>query len=302
MHRDLSGKKLPHQLEKENNRPCLDTDLEATVNPMEQLLRQQQRHTLALMLPQPEVPIFDGDPIEYQNFIRAFETLIELKTDSNSARLYYLIQYTAGDVRELMKGCLSMNAWDGYSEARRLLKQKYGQDYKIATAYMDRITNGPPIKSEEGDTLQKFSILLTSCKNTLKDIGYLSKIENPESLRKIINQLPFALRRKWRDVVDRITEQDEREITIDDIATFVAKAARAASHPIFGNLNGDQKELKRGNEQNRKGYKHRETPRSNFAVDGEQHLPPPRQPTTIKCPGCDANHWLSQCPSSKECL
>jgi hypothetical protein len=299
MHRDLSGKKLPHQLEKENNRPCLDTDLEATVNPMEQLLRQQQRHTLALMLPQPEVPIFDGDPIEYQNFIRAFETLIELKTDSNSARLYYLIQYTAGDVRELMKGCLSMNARDGYSEARRLLKQKYGQDYKIATAYMDRITNGPPIKSEEGDTLQKFSILLTSCKNTLKDIGYLSKIENPESLRKIINQLPFALRRKWRDVADRITEQDEREITIDDIATFVAKAARAASHPIFGNLNGDQKELKRGNEQNRKGYKHRETPRSNFAVDGEQHSPPPRQPTTIKCPGCDANHWLSQCPQFK---
>ena len=130
---------LPPHLERESNH----LDLRDTANTMEQMLLQQQRHTLALMLPQPEVPTFDGNPIEYQNFIRAFETLIELKTDSDSTRLYYLIQYTASDVRELLKGCLSMNARDVYAEARRLLKQRYGQNYKIATAYMDRVTNGP---------------------------------------------------------------------------------------------------------------------------------------------------------------
>jgi hypothetical protein len=177
------------------------------------------------MLPQPEIPTFDGDPIEFQNFIRDFETLIELKTDSDSARLYYLIQYTAGDARELMKSCLSMNGPDCYVEARKALKQKYGQKYKIASAYVDRVTNGPSIKSEDAHSLQKFSILLTGCKNALKDIGYLRKIENPESLRKVVNRLPYALRRKWRDVADNITENQEREITIDDISTFVAKVA-----------------------------------------------------------------------------
>ena len=106
----------------------------------------------ALMLPRPEVPVFDGDPIEYQTFVRAFENLIEANTDSDSARLYYLIQYVRGDVRELMKSCLSMKNEEGYLEARRLLKQKYGQNYKNATASIERVTNGPSIKSEDGAT------------------------------------------------------------------------------------------------------------------------------------------------------
>ena len=188
------------------------TDPRGVANQMEKLLLQQ-RHTLALMLPQPEIPTFSGDPIEFQNFICAFENLIEFKTENDSARLYYLIQYMTGNVRELMRSCLSINEHNGYVEARRLLKQKYGQNYKIATAYVDRVTNGPSIKSEDGEALQKFSIFLTSCKNALKDIGYLSKIENPDRIRKIVNRLRFGLRRRWRDVADNITEKDEMEIT-----------------------------------------------------------------------------------------
>ena len=46
---------------------------------LQQLLLQQQQQSLALTLPQPEVPIFKGDPAEYCTFIRAFEALIERK-------------------------------------------------------------------------------------------------------------------------------------------------------------------------------------------------------------------------------
>ena len=69
---------------------------------VQQLLKQQELHTLALTLPQSEVPTFTGDPIEYCNFIRTFENMMEAKTTSYSARLYYLVQYTEGDVQELM--------------------------------------------------------------------------------------------------------------------------------------------------------------------------------------------------------
>ena len=86
---------------------------------MEELLLKQQQHTLALMLPQPELPTFGGNPIEYPSFIRAFESLIESRTDSNSARLYYLVQYTSGDVHELMRSCLSMSHAEGYKEIKR---------------------------------------------------------------------------------------------------------------------------------------------------------------------------------------
>ncbi len=108
---------------------------------MEQLLSQQRQLALSMALPEVEVPTFGGDPINYSQFIRSFETLIEAKTRSNSARLSYLIQYTSGDVQELMRSCLTMNAEDGYHKARSLLKQRYGENYRIATAYVDRIVN-----------------------------------------------------------------------------------------------------------------------------------------------------------------
>ena len=99
-----------------------------------------------MTLPKPEVPVFGGDPVEYLNFVKAFECLIESRTE-RSSRLYYLVEYTEGEVQELMSSCLAMDPEEGYPEARQLLKQWYGQSYKIATAYVDNVTKGPAIKS-----------------------------------------------------------------------------------------------------------------------------------------------------------
>ena len=54
---------------------------------LQELLKQQQLQTLALTLPQPEVPVFSGGPVEYSGFVRAFENVIESKTTSPSTSL-----------------------------------------------------------------------------------------------------------------------------------------------------------------------------------------------------------------------
>ena len=64
-----------------------------------------------------------------------------------------------------------MNPEQGYTEARRLLKERYGQEYRIAAAHVRTLTEGPIIKSEDGNALLQFSVQLTSCTNTLKEIG-----------------------------------------------------------------------------------------------------------------------------------
>ena len=74
------------------------------------------------------------------------------------------------------------------------------------------------------------------CRNTLKSIGNSRKIENPESLRGVINRLPYDLRKKWRNTADQISEDQDREIKFKDIVVFVEKQARAASHPVFGDI------------------------------------------------------------------
>ena len=62
------------------------------------LLRQQQEAIVGLTLPQLDVPVFTGDSVEYCDF----ENLIEKKTRSTSTRLYYLLQYTSGQVQDLV--------------------------------------------------------------------------------------------------------------------------------------------------------------------------------------------------------
>ena len=200
---------------------------------LQQLLGQHQQLGLTTMLPNVKVPAYSGDSIEYCHFIRSFENLIESKTSSNNSRLYCLVQYTSGDVKELMRSCLSMNSEKGYNTARKLLKQHYRQSYRIATAYLERITKTPQIKAEDGEALQRFSVLLTSCKNTLKEIGYLNKLENPDSLQNVISRLPYSMRQKWRDVADDIMSNEKREITFEDIASFEEVKARILLIPFL---------------------------------------------------------------------
>lgn len=51
--------------------------LQVQQNRIVELLAMNQNKS---RLPQPRVPVFDGNPIEYRSFIRAFENLIESRT------------------------------------------------------------------------------------------------------------------------------------------------------------------------------------------------------------------------------
>ena len=122
-----------------------------------------------------------------------------------------------------------MNPEQGYTGARRLLKERYEQTYKITAAYVQSLTEGPSIRSEDGDALVQLSTQLTSCMNMLKEIGLLGKLDHPENLKRIINRLPFGMKLKWRDAVNRIVEKEERDVTIMDVTEFITAQARAAN-------------------------------------------------------------------------
>ena len=108
----------------------------------------------------------------------------------------------------------------GYRTARKLLHKTYGSSYKIASAYVKKLTSGPAIKAEDGEALQSFALALTSCKSSLTEISYLNKLENPDTFTTIIQRLLFGLRQKWPDRADNITETQDREITIADVSNF----------------------------------------------------------------------------------
>lgn len=183
-------------------------------------------------LPSVEVPVFAGDPKDFHSFLLAFETLIEAKTVNEQQCLFYLMQYTKGEVHNLVRSCMTMGDERPYSKAKALIKEHYGHDYVVSTAMTEDILAFPPLKPEDGRGLKKFSLQLVACYNGLKSMGCLANLENAQTMKNIIGKLPYGLRQKWRYKATKIC--DTRNVALKDIVDFVSKEAKAATHPIFG--------------------------------------------------------------------
>ncbi|XP_071963842.1 uncharacterized protein [Antedon mediterranea] len=197
-----------------------------------------------------------------------------VKKKVGDTKLHYLIQYTKGDVQELMRSFLIMK--DGFKEAMRLLEKRYGKPYIIATAYITRLVSGPIIRSDDGEGLQKLAINLTSCVNTLKELGCLAKLESLDNLKKLIDRLQHRLRVSWRDEIDNIIQKDNHDVNIQDISEVVTAKARATA------IGGQEKNYS-------KDRKPTNSKKINYAVNSDS------KQQQLKCILSSETHWLSRC-------
>ena len=195
-------------------------------------------------LPKPDIAKFDGNPLDYWNFVRSFENGISRNASDDSERLSYLLQYCTGAAREAIKSCLALDSGVGYQTATALLKERFGHPFKIASAHLNRITRGPPLRPYDQRGLLAFADQLRDCQNVLESIGYLNEINSADNLRSVVDRLPFHLRVKWLEVADRLRESGLCP-RIHHISEFVSQKARAVNDPIFGDIANSDREKSR---------------------------------------------------------
>ena len=101
-------------------------------------------------------------------------------------------------------------------------------------------------------------------------------------------------------------EGDKREVTIEDIAVFIELKARAANHPVFGNVNTDVKSSIVKNDSRKKPRNPTSKTDQGLAFVTQGRSPAdqmdhssssPSSPTksTVRWPLCEASHWLTHC-------
>ncbi|XP_034530056.1 uncharacterized protein LOC117805434 [Notolabrus celidotus] len=202
-------------------------------NEITSLLVEQQSLSL---LPRRDIQFFDGDPLQYQAFIRAFEHSIEQKTHSARDCLYFLEQYTRGQPREMVRSCQHMPHESGYVEAKSLLQEHFGDPLKIASAYMEKVFTWPVVKSEDVKALQAYSFLLRACCNAMEGAESTHELDAPTNMQTVTKKLPYKLRDRWRDVVCDIQERFHRRANFRDIVGFIERQVKIANDPIFGDL------------------------------------------------------------------
>ena len=156
----------------------------ARQNEITECLVQQQRLS---SLPPQNIPTFKGDPLDYILFTRAFEHGVESRTENSRDRLYFLKQYTTGQPRDLVQSCFHMKPDEGYCEAKRLLKEYFGNEYKISVAYMDKALNQPDIKADDSGALNSYALFLISCKNAMAELEYMDEMDNAANMQSFPN-------------------------------------------------------------------------------------------------------------------
>lgn len=114
--------------------------------------------------------------------------------------LYYLEQYIAGQPRALVKSCQHMAADRGFIKTKSLLQEHFGNEHKIASAYIEKALSWSAIKPEDTKTLQTYTLFLRGCCNAMENVNYMLELDVPANMLAIIKKLPYRLRDKWRTV------------------------------------------------------------------------------------------------------
>ena len=155
-------------------------------NRLTELLVEQQQQSL---LPSLTLAKFTGDPLEYSTFTRSFESQVEARVSKNDVHLQYLEQYLQGELKELIKGCLHLDRNSGYFEAKKLLKEKYGDPYKTSNAYIKKINKWLHIRSGDELELDRLSIFLGQCRSVMSTLTFLSIPNHPHNLQSMVSKL-----------------------------------------------------------------------------------------------------------------
>ena len=100
---------------------------------------------------------------------------VEAKTSCKGD--YYLEQFTREQPRDYVHSCLHMTADKGLAVAKKLLKEHFGNKFKITAAYMEKVTGWPSVKSEDTKALKAYGLFLCEC--STDELQYLEGLSMP---------------------------------------------------------------------------------------------------------------------------
>ncbi|XP_071951906.1 uncharacterized protein [Antedon mediterranea] len=260
------------------------TASQQTQQQLTQLIVDQQQRNL---LPPTNIPKFKGNLVEFRSFVKAFESRVSTRTQRTSEKLHYLEQYTMGDANSLVRSCMHLDAETGYKEAWRLLKEKYGNEYKITQEYIEQLTNWNIIKPDDVEGLEKFSIYLTTCKNAMDDLKSMREMEHPKNLQTIVRKLPYYIQDRWSRKSLEIRDK-HNQITFANLVNFITQEVRVATDPVFGR----QTKRDKVKPETKPDRKHTQS----FAVDVKETAG--RRPISAHCNPClfcKGDHTMEFC-------
>ncbi len=244
--------------------------------------------------PTVDIDPFDGDPLEYNYFVAAFNEAVEEKVEDPRGRLTRLIQYTKGEAKDLIKNCIQEEPERGYEHARSLLKDQYGNPHTIARAYIRELHKWETLKVGDSKGFRKFYSFLVKCNTCMSSGIYLKELNSPDILQVLQSKLPYNMQDKWNRFAVKSRTQEGKEADFNDFLKMVQMETLVANDPMYsreamsGRTGGNQNKMN----QQKPGMQ-------NYAVELPQKQKTESSdeiPKEKLCVSCQNEHDLDKCP------
>ncbi|CAH8823423.1 unnamed protein product [Trichobilharzia szidati] len=180
-----------------------------------------------LRLPKFEPRYFDGNPADYPQFIKEFEVMLSGFVLNDEMKLMYLLRYCTGVAARAIQCCKFMPPNEGYTEAMKILRQRFGKPYMISRSIFETVKGNGSQLNDNAEELAEFLDNLMVYRNTLMSFNCVDELNSSSVLETVAKRLPVRLQRKFIKVCSRL-EEEGLEPRLDDIVSLLKDSVNQA--------------------------------------------------------------------------
>ncbi len=122
---------------------------------------------------------------------------------------------------------------------RQKLAKKFGNKFAIAEAFKLKAERWPDVKPIDSKQWMSFSVFMHEYWNTLCDLNFNHDFDQSNTVKFLLDKLPYGVRNQWRVLADDLFQKEERVPGFDEFVKFVDRQARLVNHPVYGNIHVD---------------------------------------------------------------
>ncbi|VDP96614.1 unnamed protein product [Trichobilharzia regenti] len=177
-----------HECSDQNKSPYKPSTSHAVaISPKDEFARATSKF---LDMPKREIIKFDGNSVNYWNFIKNFEDLVDNDAIKYRTKLNYLIQCCEVEAKDVIKHCVLLEPEEGYYKSLEQLDEAFGQRQVVARTYIEKLLEFPNVKSNDAVLLRKLSHEIQASELTLKQMNYVSDLNCGRTIEPLILKLP----------------------------------------------------------------------------------------------------------------
>ena len=244
-------------------------------------------------LPEWKLAQYNGDPLQCHEWYGQFKSAIDSQLLTDDVKLTYLKTLVTGKA----KIAIAEFAYCGlmYKDALRTLELKFGQPQAVVSAHLDKLSNFPPLKMHNSDSIINYSAAISSLVGVFKSLSYDADLKSASLLNQAVQKLPPNMKESWSLFT---VKKHWVKPTLLDFNDWLKEKAEA--HDFM-----KQSATKARPEDNSTSVTKTKTASKVFASNSQQRetkkqMPSSSTNTYSRCIVCKGNHRLWQCRVFKE--